>query len=159
MRIAPAFLAYCILPLFLRALPGNRYINTYDAFIKTSCAIVFLVVPIGIIMMVASPFAIAAWLGPDYLPIVKPLRILLIATAFGSTATISLTHLANEGKKQEYLAVGAAAIKIVLAVPLIGLWGMTGAALASSTAQVISATGSIFLCYHLLSRRANAITA
>lgn len=159
MRIAPALLSYCILPLFLRVLSGHRYINTYDAFIKNSCAIVFLVVPIGIIMMVASPFAIASWLGPAYLPIVKPLRILLIATAFGSTATISLTHLTNEGNKQEYLAAGVAMLKIVLAVPLIGLWGITGAALASATAQIISATGSVLLCYHLLSRRASAVTA
>lgn len=159
--IAPALLSYCILPLCLRFLPGKRYLNTYDAFIKTSCAIVFLAVPICIAMMVACPFAIAAWLGPAYLPLVKPLRILLIATAFGSTATISLTHLSNEGNKreQEFFAAGVALLKIVLAVPLIGLWGMTGAALTSATTQIISAIGSILLCYYLLSRRANTAPA
>jgi len=161
MRIAPAFLSYCILPLYLRSHPGKCYVNTYDAFIKTSCALVFLTIPICIIVMVACPFAIVIWLGPAYLPLVKPLRILLIATAFGSTATISLTHLSNEGnrREQEFFAVGVALSKVVLAVPLIGLWGMTGAALVSATAQIISATGSILFCYYLLSRRANTVAA
>ncbi|HEU5230578.1 MAG TPA: polysaccharide biosynthesis C-terminal domain-containing protein, partial [Ktedonobacteraceae bacterium] len=64
------------------------------------------------------------------------------------------THLANEGnqREQQRLAVGVALLKIVLAVPLIGLWGMTGAALATAIAQIISATGSILLCNHLLSK-------
>jgi len=161
MRIAPAFLSYCILPLYLRYLPGKRYVNTYDAFLKTSCAIVFLTVPICTIMIVTCPFAIASWLGSAYVPLVKPLRILLIATAFGSTATISLTHLSNEENKreQEFFAAGVALLKIVLAVPLIGLWGMTGAALTGAITQIISATGSILLCYYLLSRRANTVPA
>ncbi|HLG64152.1 MAG TPA: oligosaccharide flippase family protein [Ktedonosporobacter sp.] len=161
MRIAPAIFSYCILPFYLRSHPGKRYVNTYDAFIKTSCAIVFLAIPICIMMMVASPFAITALLGSAYLPLVKPLRILLIATAFGSTATISLTHLSNEGckREQEYFAAGVALSKIVLAMPLIGLWGMTGAALVSATAQIISATGSILFCYYLLSRRTNTVAA
>lgn len=156
MRIAPTFLFYWLLPLYLRYIPGKHFANTYDAFVKTSCAIVFLAVPICIIMMVACPFAIMACLGSAYLPVVKPLRILLIATAFGSAATISLTHLANEGNKREQqrLAAGVALLKIVLAVPLIGLWGMVGAALATAIAQIISATGSILLCNYLISKDA-----
>ena len=160
-RIVPALFSYCILPWFLRSLPGRRYLNTYDAFIKISCSIVFLAVPICIIMMLACPFAIVVYLGPAYLPVVRPLRILLIAAAFGSTATISLTHLANEDNKREqkFFAAGVALLKIVLAVPLIGLWGMTGAALTSATTQIISAAGSILLCHYLLNRRANTAPA
>ncbi|HTD18537.1 MAG TPA: hypothetical protein VK667_03300, partial [Ktedonobacteraceae bacterium] len=61
-------------------------------------------------------------------------------------------HLANSKFRhaQLWLGVGAAALNIVLAIPFIAFWGVTGAALASATAQIVSATGSIVLCKKLM---------
>ena len=152
MQIAPTLLSHWILPVFLRYTPGKHYLNTYDAFVKTSCATVFLAVPICIFVMITCPFIITFCLGVDYLPLVKPLRILLIATVFGSTATVSLTHLTSQEHKheQQWLNMGVAILKIMLVLPCISLWGMAGAALASAIAQIVSAGGSMLLCRYLL---------
>jgi hypothetical protein len=39
---------------------------------------------------------------------------------------------------------------MVLALPFVALWGMTGAATANTIAQIISATASILMCRKLL---------
>lgn len=93
-------------------------------------------------------------LGSAYLPMVTPLRVLLIAVVFGSVATVSLTYLTRNAWKREqvWLGVGTAMLHIGLAVPSIVLWGIVGAAIASTIAHVISTTGTILLCRRLLLR-------
>jgi Na+-driven multidrug efflux pump len=95
---------------------------------------------------------IAYCFGQAYLPVVTPLRILLISAGFGSVSTVSLTHLANGQRKraQVWLGTSAALLNIMLAFPFIALWGVTGAALASAIAQIVSATGSILICRKLI---------
>ena len=148
MEIAPTLLSTCVLPLLLRYIPGQRYANAYDAFVKTTLYVAGLAIIICILAILFCPLVISFFFGNDYLPVVTPLRILLVSTAFGSIATISLTHLANGERKraQIRLGTGAAVVNIVLSIPCIALWGTTGAAIASSTAQIASATGSILIC-------------
>ena len=157
--IAPSLFSQWIFPLVLRYIPEHRYLNPYDAFVKTSCYIIFLAVPIGVGAILLCPTVIQLILGPAYLPMVYPLRILLMATVFGSISTVSLTHLANYEhydishtmqRLQRQCNIAVALLKIVLAVPLIWCWGITGAALASAASQIASALVSILLCKKVL---------
>ncbi len=150
--ISPTLLSTCILPLLLHYVPGQRYTNAGDAFIKTSLYVACLTIPLCIGTLVFCPVIISYCFGTVYLPVVTPLRILLIAAAFGSVATVSLTHLANADRKRAQIRLGtsAALLNIVLALPCIALWGVTGAALASAAAQFVSATGSILMCRKLI---------
>jgi Membrane protein involved in the export of O-antigen and teichoic acid len=157
---SPALFTRWLFPLVLRYFPEHRYLNPYDAFVKTSCYITFLAVPLCAIIMLLCPGIIACTLGPAYTPVIQPLRILLIAAVFGSVATVSLTHLAaiqcNVQRTQQRLNLSIAVSKILLALPLVWLWGLTGAALASAIAQIASALASILLCHKLLRHHENA---
>ncbi len=154
MEFSPLALSTCILPLVLRFLPRWRYINATDAFLKTSLFIALLASPLCLLTIVFCPTIVAFCFGTAYLPIVLPLRLLTVSATIGSIATVSLTHLANSDRRRLQIRLGivAAAINIVLAVPLILLWGITGAALASMIAQLISAIGSMLICWKLIFR-------
>jgi O-antigen/teichoic acid export membrane protein len=148
MDIPPILLLVCILPLLLRYFPGQRYSSAADAFVKTSWYMALLTIPLCILMMLFCPAIISYCFGSTYLPAVTPLRILLIGVAIGSIATVSSTYLADgECKRaQAQLGIVAAALNVVLSIPCIVLWGITGAALASTAARVVSAVGLIVLC-------------
>lgn len=150
--ITPTLLSTCLLPLLLRYVPGQRYTCASDAFVKTSRYVALLAIPLCVGAIIFCPGIIAFCFGNVYLPVVMPLRILLVAAAFGSVATVSLTHLANGERKQAQIKLGlyAASLNILLAVPCIALWGVTGAAFACAAAQIVSATGSIFICKRLI---------
>lgn len=158
--LAPSLFSQWIFPLFVRYLPRHRYLNQYDAFVRTSCYIIFLAVPICTLLILLSPAIVSVCLGSAYLQMVKPLRILLIAAVFGSIATVGLTHMASHEQYdsrhlqhvQREFNIGVAGLKILLAIPLIIFFGMTGAALASALAQIVSALISILLCKKLLLR-------
>ncbi len=158
--LAPALFSRWLFPLVIHYMPEHRYLSIYDAFVRTSCYIIFLAVPICTLLIIFSPAMILRSLGSAYLPMVQPLRILLIAAAFGSIATVSLTHLAaykhlstrEVQRLQKWLNIGVVGFKISLTVPCILLLGITGAAIVSTMAQIMSALITIFLCNHLLKR-------
>jgi O-antigen/teichoic acid export membrane protein len=154
LKFAPSLYSGWIIPLVQHYLPEQRYPNAYDAFLKNSCYLTFIAAPISIALMLCSPIIVTACLGSSYLPLVEPLRILLISAVFGSIATASLAHLTGQQNEHARLQLntGAAVVNIVLALPLVALWGMSGAALASCCAQIMSAVGSILLCYSVLKR-------
>jgi O-antigen/teichoic acid export membrane protein len=155
MQIAPALFASWLRPYLLRRFPRLCSLYSYEAFVKTTCLVAFLTIPLCALALLLCSFVVHYSLGENYLPLVQPLRILFISAALGSIATISLTYLAahRQQKIQERLGLGAAALNIVLALPLIYLWGMSGAALASTVAQSVSALGSIFLCGRMLKKQ------
>jgi O-antigen/teichoic acid export membrane protein len=96
-------------------------------------------------------------LGHNHLPLVHPLRIMLIATGFGSIATASLTHLAalpQQHSTQVKLQFFIALFKVILVIPLSTHWGITGTAIASTLAQILSASSSILFCRHILLKQA-----
>jgi O-antigen/teichoic acid export membrane protein len=154
-EMTPALFSRWLFPFILRYIPEHRYLNPYDAFVRTTCYIIFLAVPICTIMISLCPLIVKEALGDAYLPLVQPLRILLIAAVFGSIATVSLTRLIQNQhtrkhdsirRLQGWLNVGIALLKIVLALPLIFCWGTIGAAFASAIAQITSAIVTILLC-------------
>ncbi|GAC1349686.1 MAG: hypothetical protein NVSMB27_25130 [Ktedonobacteraceae bacterium] len=150
--ISPTLLSTCLLPLLLRYVPGQRYTSASDAFTKTSRSIALIAIPLCLCAMLFCPAIISFCFGDAYLPVVTPLRILLVSAAFGSISAVSLTHLANGDRKRAQIRLGTAAalLNIVLALPFITLWGVTGAALACAIAQIASATGSILICRKLI---------
>jgi O-antigen/teichoic acid export membrane protein len=153
MEFSPLALSTCILPLVLRFLPRWCYVNAADAFLKTSLYVALLALPVCLLTIVFCPTIVAFCFGTAYLPVVLPLRLLTVSATVGSIATVSLTHLANGDRRlQIRLGIVAAALNIVLAVPLILLWGITGAALASMIAQLVSAIGSMLICWKLIFR-------
>jgi O-antigen/teichoic acid export membrane protein len=154
MEFSPLVLSTCILPLVLRFLPRWCYVSATDAFLKTSLYVVLLALPVCILTIVFSPTIVAFCFGTAYLPIVLPLRLLTVSATVGSIATVSLTHLAHSDRRwlQIRLGMAAAALNVVLAVPLILLWGISGAALASMIAQLVSAIGSMLICWKLIFR-------
>ena len=150
--IAPTLLLTCVLPLLLRYIPSQRYTSAGDAFLKMSRYVALLAIPICIGTIIFCPIIVSFCFGDAYLPVVLPLRILLVAAVFGSIATVSLTHLATGERKQAQSKLGlcAASLNILLAVPGIALWGVPGAALATAIAQIVSAIGSILICKKLI---------
>ena len=156
--VAPALFSYWFFPLLAHSLPRYRYLNPYDAFVRSSYSTAFLAVPLCAISILAIPFLVSFFLGTAYLPLVRPMQILLIATAFGSIATVGLTYLAHYSPASKAATdtiqlrcnIGVALLKIVIAVPLILTGGMLGAALASTAAQIISSLLTIFTCKRAL---------
>lgn len=152
--IAPTLLSTCILPLLLHYVPSQRYTSASDAYVKNTRYVALIAIPLCISVSIFCPGIISFCLGSAYAPVIIPLRILLISAAFGSIATVSLTHLANGDRKQAQIKLGlwAGGLNLLLAVPCIIFWGVTGAAIASAIAQILSATGSIVLCTRYIFR-------
>ncbi|MEO8970255.1 MAG: polysaccharide biosynthesis C-terminal domain-containing protein, partial [Ktedonobacteraceae bacterium] len=153
MEFSPMALSTCILPLIVRTMPRWRYASAADAFVKTSLYVALLALPLCFLTIVFCPTIVLFCFGAAYLPVVLPLRLLTVSATIGSIATVSLTHLAGGERRRAQIRLGmvAAVLNIVLAVPLIVLWGIAGAALASMIAQLVSATGSILICRKLIS--------
>jgi len=145
-------LSTCILPLLLRAMPRWRYTSATDAFMKTSLYVALLALPLCVLTIVFCPAIVVFCFGAAYLPVVLPLRLLTVSATIGSIATVSLTHLASGERRRVQIRLGivAAILNILLAVPCMILWGITGAALASMVAQLVSAIGSIRICWQLI---------
>ena len=147
-EVVPTLFITCILPVIAKVFPIRRYTDAYDAFVQTSCSVALVAVTLCLLVSAYSPLLLTAALGTAYLPMLVPLRILLIAVVFGSISTVSLTALAQQKQKhtQVWLGLGVAAVHIALAVPCILLWGVIGAALAGTIAYIASAVGTIVLC-------------
>jgi len=153
-QVAPTVFVTCLVPLLSRLFPVQHYHNTYDAFVRTSSMVAMIAVALCTLLTLFCPLLIETCFGVAYLPMVTPLRILLIAVVFGSIATVSLTYLTQYARKceQVWLGIGIAVLHIGLGVPCILLWGITGAAIASTTAHVVASTGTILLCRDTLLR-------
>ena len=154
LELAPLLFSLLILPILCRYFPQRRYLNAYSTFIRSSCYIALLALSLCTLAILLSPLLILVLFGAAYLPLVQPLRILLISALFGSVATVSLTHLTTHEHKKAQLRIGmiAALLNVLLAVPFVVLWGMIGAALACACAQTVSSIGSILLCSWQLKR-------
>lgn len=172
-EVAPTYFSTCLLPasspLYERLFKRPLALNSYDAFVQATCYISLLATFSCTLLTIFCPQLIVATLGPTYLPMVKMLRILLIAVVFSSIATVSLTHLERRRqlstqyvlyppqagqqallRRHLYVRIGTVALYILLAIPCMTLWGLTGAALASMLVRVGFALCSIVQCHHLL---------
>ncbi len=153
-EIAPTLFVTCVLPVLSSLFRIRHYTNAYDALVRTSCTIAIIAVFVCTCITLCCPLLITSCFGSAYLPMVTPLRVSLIAVVFASIATVSLTYLMQQEWKREqiWLGVGTAMLHIGLAIPCILLWGIVGAAIASTIAHVASSTGTVFLCRRLLLR-------
>ncbi len=153
-EVAPIVFVTCLVPLLSRLFPAQHYHSTYDVFVRTSSMIAMIAVVLCTPLILCCPLLITTCFGVAYLPMVTPLRVLLIAVVFGSIATVSLTYLTRYARKREqlWLGIGIAVLHIGLGVPCILLWGINGAAIASTIAHVVASTGTILLCRNTLLR-------
>jgi O-antigen/teichoic acid export membrane protein len=155
--VAPVLFSSWLFPWRART-TQYRFLNPYDAFIRTSYSVAFLAAPLCAITILATPLLVTFFLGTAYLPLVRPMQVLLMATAFGSVAAVGLTYLSHyapigktaTAQLQVRCTIGIALFKIVIAVPLILIGGMLGAALASTLAQIISSLLTLFTCRKML---------
>jgi hypothetical protein len=158
--LAPFLLANIIEPVLRMGaspVPTKKgrgiYLNPYDAFVKKSCYLALLAVPLCMLLMCFAPGLVIFCLGTSYEPLIVPLRIMLIASGFGSIATVSVTHLATlpaQAPTRVRFQFLLALLKVNLVLILSARWGITGAAIASTLAQVLSACHSILFCRHML---------
>jgi O-antigen/teichoic acid export membrane protein len=150
----PVLFVSCWLPMMSRLLPPRQSISPYNAFIKTSYSLALFAGTLCMLISICCPLIIGICFGQVYLPMVTPLRILLLGATFSSIATVSLTYLTHNEHKQEqtWLGIGVALLHMSLALPCILLWGIVGAALASTIAHITATIGTTWLCYRLLSQ-------
>ena len=169
----PMCFVTCLLPmlarLFQRIMARPLSYGTYSAFIQTTCYISLLATIICMLLTFFCPQLIVLSLGKSYLPMVKLVRILLIAVACSSIATVSLTQLERRSllikqriqnaqqirgsqhiQEHRYVRAGTVIIYIVLMIPCIALWGIVGAALASMIVRASLALCSIIQCHRML---------
>ena len=154
--LAPFLLTNIVKPMKVSQRLRGICLNPYASFVKISCYLVFVAVPLCILFILFSPVFVVLCLGSKYIFLVVPLRIMLIATVFGSVATASVARLAalsGEHSVQVRLQFCIALLKIYLVLVLSAHWGVTGAAIASTLAQILSASHSILVCRHILLKR------
>ncbi len=143
--------------LLSRSLPQRGHLTLYSSFIRSSCSVGLLALICCTLFFLYGPELLTLFLGAEYLPLLQPLHILLIAALFGNIASISLMYLLKGGHQKISTGIGitAALVNVLLALPFVAWWGMIGAALACASAQILSAIGSILLCSRLLKRNAD----
>jgi len=151
-EVAPTLFITCVLPITSRLLRKQIYTDTYNAFVKTSYAIALLAGVLCTCISICCPLIISVCFGNSYLPMVTSFRILLSGVVAGSVATVSLTYLAQHKRRREqtWLSIGTAILHIGLALPCIMLWGIVGAALASTIAHVTLTIGMVLICRKFL---------
>lgn len=151
-QVAPTVFVTCVIPLLSRLFPVQHYNTMYDAFVRTSSMVAMIAVTLCTLLTLFCPLLITTCFGHAYLPMVAPLRVLLIAVVFGSIATVSLTYLTQYERKREqiWLGIGTAVVHIGLGIPCILLWGIMGAAIAGTIAHVIASVGTVLLCRRFL---------
>ncbi len=158
-EVVPTLFITCVLPVLTRFFPVRHYMNTYDAFVRTSCSVALVAGVLCMLVSACCPMLLSMCFGAAYLPMVTPLRILVISVVFGSISTVSLTALAQHSQAhhsrrtqhaQVQLGLVIAVVHVGLAVPGILLWGVVGAALASTIAHVVSTIGTLLLSRKLL---------
>ena len=149
MKAIPTLFVTYLVPLLTRHVLIRLY-NPYDAFVYTSCIIAGIAIVLCTLLALCCPVLIAAGLGVAYLPIVTPLRILLITVIFGSTTTVGMTYLIQHTHKREqfWLGGGTIVLHVVLGIPCIALWGVIGAAIASTLTHTSVGIGTFLLCRH-----------
>jgi O-antigen/teichoic acid export membrane protein len=148
MQALPTLYTTCILPLRLRIMAGRLSTNAADASRRTTLSLVWLAIPVCAFGIAYCPMLIGWCFGAAYLPMVMPLRILLVAAAVGSISSVSVTRLAHEDHNwaQAWLSAVGASLTLALAFPLTAFAGITGAAIGSAIAQCVCAFGTMFIC-------------
>ncbi len=119
-------------------------------------AIVFYVSAfVSVCFVLFGDIAIKILYGEAYMPAAAPLKVITWYTAFSYFGVArNAWMVCNEKQKYlKYMYIFAAIINIVLNIPLIYMWGATGAAVASLVTQIFT---SIILPFMIKETRPNA---
>ncbi len=156
MKVAPTLFVTCLAPLQSRLFPVKLY-STYIAFVRTSYAVAGIALVQCLLLVLCCPLLISLSFGYAYMPIVTPLRILLLSIVFGSVATIGLTYFTQHANTRErlWLGLGSTTLHIALGIPCILAWGIVGAAIASTIAHGVASIGTFLFCRDILLRGRN----
>lgn len=120
----------------------------FDQRNKQLYAIVFyLSVFVSLCFCLFGDFAINLLYGKEFAPAVKPMRVATWYTAFSYLGVARNAWLVCEGKQRylKYIYLAAAICNVLLNIPLISVWGATGAAVASLITQVLTSIVLPFL--------------
>ena len=107
---------------------------------KATRHVFFILVVVAMVLAPLSPLIIRLLYGSDYLPAYKPMIILLIGTIGIGVAMVTSVYFVGQLKRPGFLSFLAwinAIINIMLCFILIPLYGVIGAALASSLTYII----------------------
>jgi O-antigen/teichoic acid export membrane protein len=98
-----------------------------------------LLAPVVAMLCVSGPSLVAAVLGTKWLPLVPCLRVMSVSILLGPLAVACHAVLLGVGRPHVTgLATGAQLCAIVVLVPpLVGLWGIVGAAMADAISMTI----------------------
>ncbi len=127
----------------------------YNKRNKQLYAIIFYIsFIVSLFFSICAEFIIGMLYGKDFLPAVKPLRIVTWYTAFSYLGVARDTWIVCENKQKylKYLYAIAAVGNVVLNAFFIPLWGGAGAALASLITQILT---TIFLPFLIKALRPN----
>jgi len=98
-----------------------------------------LLAPVVAMLCVSGPSLVAAVLGTKWLPLVPCLRVMSVSILMGPFAVACNAVLVGVGRPHVLgLATGAQLCAIVVLVPpLVGLWGIVGAAVADAVSMTV----------------------
>ncbi len=105
----------------------------------------------SVILWFMIPYIILFLYGEDFIGAVNPFRILLVGITLGASSRVLANDLAARGKPEFnfYSSIVIVTMNIVLNILLIPRYGMTGAAIATSTAYSVNFFIKIFLYKYL----------
>lgn len=102
---------------------------------------------VGAVLFMVAPFGIELLYGPEYLPAVNPLRLLLPGVITYSIGQVVSAHLMGRNRA---IALGvwtgiSTAANVLLNLLMIPRWGIEGAALASTLSYTLQAVAFAYL--------------
>jgi len=113
-----------------------------------------LTLPLVGVVHVVAPWVVRTLVGPEYLPSIPILDILLVWVALYGPAVVVNQFLVGLKMSQAYVltSVSMGVLALVLSVAWIPTWGGVGAALALLSAHGLSIVGQTILVVHRLAR-------
>ena len=128
-----------LFPSIMRAYNVNK--TEYDKLNRILYAIVFYVCAfVAVLFAIFGEWVVRLLYGDAYLPAAIPLKVLTWYTAFSYLGVARNAWIVCENKQKylKYIYVSAALANVILNLLLIPVWGTTGAAVASLTAQIVT---------------------
>lgn len=130
----------------------NDKLRLKKAFIKSTMAIFFMVVPVGIVVFVFAKEIVFLILGNEWTLVIAPLKVLSIYGVLRAvTAEIPAVFMAL--RKQEYVTIITLIAVLGIAfsiVPFVKMYGITGASYSSLLGIIIAIPFMIYYLYQLI---------
>lgn len=150
--LIPSSVQIIIGPIISSYFKNNDYINIKKVIKNTMIKILLVTVIISSITIIFGTYIIKIFFSSDYLPAYLPLIILVIGyTIYAPIMSIG-TLFANIGRVSVSFKINTIniIINILLNISLIPIFGIMGAALATSIAVVFAALLNLYIIYVLL---------